>query len=109
MGYVLRKVGKAVVHADTCAILYDEEKIKQLKVQGKTVERKTVGIIIYSESDFDAFYNKHCKRMPNDNNPFTVMVVDDVNIPSKEEVKAILEEVLRERSCKLKKGLVENG
>ena len=103
------KWAKVAVRSDTCAIVYDDDKIEQLEVEGKAVKREAVGVVIYSDLDFDAFYNKHCKRMPNDNNPFTVMVVDDVNIPSKEEVKAILEEVLRERSCKLKKGLVENG
>lgn len=104
MGYVLRQVGKTWVHKDTCSIIYDENKKEQLKGEGKAEEKRTVGIVIYSESDFDAFYNKHCLRIPNDNNPFTVMVVNDVNVPQKQEVRALMEEVLRRNRLKLKKG-----
>jgi len=104
MGYVLRELTKVLTNKYTGAILFDKKKAEQLKTEEKLMERRGVGIVIYSEEDFDAFYNKHCARIPNNNNPFTVMVVDNVNIPSRQEVRELMEEALRRKKTKLETG-----
>lgn len=101
MGYVLREVGIVTVHADTCVIVCNEEKREHLKAQGKAAERRAVGVVVYSEEDFDAFYNKHCTRIANDANPFTVLVVDKVNIPTKQEVRTLMEEALQRKKTNI--------
>ena len=109
MGYVLREAGKLTVNADTCSVIYDDKRLEQLQLAGKAVRRRAVGIVIYSEQDFDAFYNKHCVRIPNDNNPFTILVIDKVNVPSRREVRALLEEALKRKNTKFEKSWISSS
>ncbi|MBS3125020.1 hypothetical protein J4211_02080 [Candidatus Woesearchaeota archaeon] len=108
MGYVLRDCGEAYVRADNFAIVYDNKKLEALKAEGNAVKKRVVGIVIYSEEDFAAFYNKHCAHIPNDNSPFTVMVVDNVNVPSRQDVRELMEEALRRNTTKLETGWFSN-
>lgn len=109
MGYILREAGKLTVNADTCSVIYDEKRLEKLQLAGKAVRRRAVGIVIYSEQDFDAFYNKHCAQIPNDNNPFTVLVVDKVNVPSRQEVRLLLEETLKRKNTKFEKNWLSSS
>lgn len=108
MGYVLRDCGDAYVRTDNYAVIYDKKKLDELKANGMAVKKRAVGIVIYSEPDFDAFYNKHCARIPNDSSPFTVMVVDNVNVPSRQEVRELMEEALRRKKTKIETGWFSN-
>ena len=103
-------MGKLTVNADTCSIIYNDKKLEQLRLEGKTMERKAVGVVIYSESDFDAFYDKHCARAPNDNNPFTVLVTDGTSIPTRQETRTLFEETLKRGTTRFEKDwLSHNG
>lgn len=94
MGFVQREAKKVFVRTDNFQIIKDRNKAKELLVKDLAIERKGVIIIIYPEYDFEAFYRKHCLRIPNDNKSFTVLVEEDIKIPNKNAVRKLVEEVL---------------
>lgn len=94
MGFVQRERGTCYVRVSNYSLIADKEEGEFLYKNGESIKRKEIGIVIYSEIDFNDFYRKHCARIPNDENEFTVLVRETENIPTRGEVRRLLERAL---------------
>ncbi len=96
MGFVIKEKPEQVfVRLKDFSIIKDKLEVLELLKQNKAQQRTEAEIIIYSEIDFNDFYRKHCARIPNDENKFTVLVKGKENIPTRGEVRRLLEELLK--------------
>ena len=95
MGYVIRKQEKPVfVRLKNFSQIENKGEALDLLKRNEAQQRINAVIIIYSEIDFNDFYRKHCARIPNDENEFTILVREKENIPTRGEVRRLLEGAL---------------
>ena len=74
MGFVIREQEPVFVRLRDYSIIKDKDEVIYLLKRKEAQQRISAIIIIYSEIDFNAFYRKHCARIPNDEKEFTVLV-----------------------------------
>ena len=97
MGFVVKSLGKAWVRTDNFQ-LTSEEIGRELASRGLATQRFSVGIIIYPEGndEFEYFYERHVRHSIRRGEDFvSVLVLDNVAIPSKDQARKALEESLR--------------
>ncbi len=67
MSYVIKEVGRPLyVDLNNPTKIYDKKEGEKLFSLGRAQKRTEIGIILYTELDFNEFYKKHCDRIPND-------------------------------------------
>ena len=104
MGFVIKKLGNVYVGTDNpFTIIIDDNDKHKLQIENKLINKNAMGIIIYSEIDFDLFYKKHCARIPNDDKPFTILVENNINIPTRKGTRELIEKSLLTREAILRK------
>ena len=95
MGFVIRKQKKPVfICLKDYSVIKDAKNASDLLKRNEAQQRTNAIIIIYSEIDFNDFYRKHCARVQNDENEFTVLVRETENIPTRGQVRRLLERAL---------------
>lgn len=96
MGYIIKELKEATfIRLKDFSIIKNNKEAQDLLKRNEAQQRTNAIIIIYSEIDFNDFYRKHCARIPNDNNEFTVLVKQNEFIPTRGEVRRLLEELLK--------------
>lgn len=63
-------------------------------------------IIVYSESHFDAFYNKHCGRADTVSPEYTLLVINGVMCPRKKDIKRDFEKIITRPDFQINEGTI---
>ena len=104
MGYVIKEKPEPVfIRLKDLSIIEEKNEALNLLKINEAQQRIRAIIIVYSEIDFNDFYRKHCARIPNDENEFTVLVRKKESIPTRGEIRKLLEDLLKIR-FKIEKG-----
>lgn len=95
MGHVEKYINPANIRIDTFIRVRDKKKIAELRAKGLIEDREGIGIIIYSETDFAGFVDKHALRNEQAGT-YTVVVKNLTSKPEPIEIRILVEEALRE-------------
>lgn len=105
MGFVIRKLDPVIIRLKDLSLIKNNKEALDLLKNNEAQKRTKARIIIYSEIDFNDFYRKHCARIPNDKNNFTVLVWKGESIPTRGETRRLLEELLG-TGFKIERGII---
>ena len=63
-------------------------------------------ILVYSETYFQSFFEKHCQRADTESSEYTVVVVDEDEHPGETGIRTIFEEIIVSKRFELRQGTI---
>ncbi|HKZ39343.1 MAG TPA: hypothetical protein VJ044_00185 [Candidatus Hodarchaeales archaeon] len=93
MGYIVKDTVTRLVRTDTLIQVRDKKTQADLEAKGLLLQKQGIGILVYSDTDLIAFYEKHTLRQSH--GTYTVLVKNETDIPSLGEVRTLVETALR--------------
>jgi len=91
MGYVIKEGRQVYVRTDNVQIVPDD-RLEELEKAGLAQPRRKITILVYSETDFQRFFQKHVRREAS--GEYTVIAKNDTQIPPISEIRILIENAL---------------